>query len=90
MNCALIDDDVDIEVVVVVGCAVGGGTDGIISAGMHEKRGKKTRTAEKGKGHNAALWMMMEDGEVSRGQDNNLCPKDKIPPGVFTVNTLGA
>ena len=52
MNCALIDDDD----VAVVGCAVDG--DGIMSEGMHEKRGKKTRTAERE--HDAALWLMME------------------------------
>lgn len=53
MNCALIDDDDDDDDaddnngdVVVVDCAVD--ADGIMSVGMHEKRGKKTRTAEKG------------------------------------------
>lgn len=60
MNCALIDDDddgdKDDDDVVVVGCAVD--ADGIMSADMHEKRGKKTRTAEKG--HDAALWLMDE------------------------------
>jgi hypothetical protein len=76
MNCALIDDDDDDnDCVAVVVCAVD--ADGIMSMGMHEKRGKKTRTAEKG--HDAALWLMMEVGEVSGGRrDNNTCsPKDK-------------
>jgi len=40
MNCALIDDDIDDEDdVVVVDCAVG--ADGIMSTGMHEKRGEE-------------------------------------------------
>jgi hypothetical protein len=71
MNCALIDDDDDGDNdgddVVVVGRAVD--ADGILSAGMHEKRGKKTRTAEKG--HDAVLWLMMEVGEVSGGGRDN-------------------
>jgi hypothetical protein len=62
MNCALIDDDDDDGDngdVAVVDCAVD--ADGIVSAGMHEKkRGKKTRTAEKG--HDAALWSADDGG----------------------------
>jgi hypothetical protein len=59
MNCALIDDDdeggdKDSDDIVVVGCVVD--ADGIMSAGMHEKRGKKTRMAERG--HDAALWLV--------------------------------
>lgn len=56
MNCALIDDDDmdDEDDVVVVDCVVD--ADGIMmSTGMHEKRGKKTKTAERG--HDAALWL---------------------------------
>jgi hypothetical protein len=44
----------------------------------HEKRGKKARTEEKGQ--DAALWLMVEVGEVSGGgRDNSACssPKDK-------------
>jgi hypothetical protein len=47
MNCALIDDDDadDNDDVVGVGCAVD--ADGIMSAGMHEKREGRRREGQK-------------------------------------------
>jgi hypothetical protein len=47
MNCALVNDDDgnDTDDVVVVGCVVD--ADGIMSAGMHEKREERRREWQK-------------------------------------------
>lgn len=64
MNCALIDEDnIDAEdEVVVVDCVVN--ADGIVSTGMHEKRGEE-EDENGGKGTRRGVVVeMMEVGEV--------------------------
>jgi hypothetical protein len=64
MNCALIDDD-DIDGeddgVVVVDCVAD--ADGIMSTGMHEKRGEEDENGGKGTRRGVVV-EMMEVGEV--------------------------
>jgi hypothetical protein len=63
MNCALIDDDIDDEDddAVVVSCEVD--ADGIMSTGMHEKRGERRRERQK-RDTTRRCGLMVEVGEV--------------------------
>lgn len=82
MNCALIDDDIDDEDdLVVVSCAVDG--DGIMSTGMHEKRGEEDKNGGKGTRRGVVVDDGSRRGTVSGGRNNNtrkLAQRTKIPP----------